>query len=205
MQFKIGDNEYIVNSGETKFNLNGKDIDVCGGFYMEGEKMYASADFFRIVMGATGLSYSEDTNTLYIAVKRVDWSVYNDGLKDWTANENFYNKNIGKGSISFKTRSYEAALTSPSDIGIKAGRFSNIKIKYKNATATSYIKVYYKTKDMADWDSQKVTYYSVKPNSNKMIEYTVPLDWSGPELDKIKVVFSNKIGGVEIESIKLEY
>lgn len=205
LQFKIGDNEYIVNSGETKFNLNGKDIDVCGGFYMEGEKMYASADFFRIVMGATGLSYSEDTNTLYISVKRVDWSVYNDGLKDWTANENFYNKNIGKGSISFKTRSYEAALTSPSDIGIKAGRFSNIKIKYKNATATSYIKVYYKTKDMADWDSQKVTYYSVKPNSNKMIEYTVPLDWSGPELDQIKVVFSNKIGGVEIESIKLEY
>lgn len=205
LQFKIGDNEYIVNSGEKKFNLNGKDIDICGGFYMEGEKMYASADFFRTALSASDLSYSEDTNTVYIAVKPVSWSVYNDGLKDWTANENFYNKNIGKGSISFKTRSYEAALTSPSDIGIKAGRFSNIKIKYKNATATSYIKVYYKTKDMADWDSQKVTYYSVKPNSNKMIEYTVPLDWSGPELDQIKVVFSNKIGGVEIESIKLEY
>lgn len=167
--------------------------------------MYAPAQFIAKVMFALDYSYNPDTNTVYISTKPISWTAQNGGLEQWSANENLYLKCIGKNSTSYRTRAYEAVFTSPENIGIKAGRISKVIVKYRNATSTSSAKLYYTTKNAPEWSGDKVTVFKVNKNDKNLTEYTIPVDWKGDTLDQIKIVVSNRVGGIEIEGIELEY
>lgn len=205
LQFVIDNNAYVVKAGESTYLCNNVTFDLGKKFVMKEGIMYAPAQFIAKVMNALNYSYNPDTNTVYISIKPVSWTVENGGLNQWSANGNLYQKRDDGKSIAYRTKAYEAVLTSPDGIGIKAGRISKVTVKYKNATSTSSVKLYYRTKNSPQWSGDKVTVFKVNKNDKNLTEYTIPVDWKGDILEQIKLVVSNKVGGIEIEGIELEY
>ncbi|MDD6483530.1 MAG: glycoside hydrolase family 99-like domain-containing protein [Clostridiales bacterium] len=205
LKFAVGEDIYEVKAGEKTYSVNSVEYELENPFEMYGDNLYAPVEFFVKPLGAKEAKYNEEENAAYFTIKNVTWRASDDTLNEWKFGGSFYSKR-GKGDfVTLKTKAYEAWAESPAKLGMKAGRIKNVKVKFANNTGAKYAKIYYKLKDQSLYSGGSVTIFDIKPYSKDVIEYNVPVHWTGNELDSIKIVFSNEVGTVNVEEIKLEY